>query len=639
MHAFSDFDLTFDLHSNKQRVKLTLQPNHDILHEDSQIDYLDADGNVKYSEKIDREAHKVYHGTSWVLQDSGHWDNVGWSRIFVRRDGPEPLFEGAFTIHGDHHHIQLKSNYMATKHYLDPKVEDHHDEYMTVFRDSDIGKQPKTELRKRDHSLACGADSLSFNNDPNHPIFQNELKRAVGSWGSMSLGSLFGKRQIDSQPGGNSAGTNLRSTIGSTEGCPTTRKVALIGVAADCNYRASFNSRDDLTQNVITQINSASDLYQKTFSITLGLRTLTVTDEACQNPPPAGAPWNKACSDDTTITDRLNLFSTWRGSQNDTNAYWTLLSTCNTGAEVGLAWLGQLCTTGVTSGQGSDGTTQSVTGANVVVRTSTEWQVIAHESGHTFGAVHDCDSQTCADSSTVNAQMCCPVSSSSCDADAQFIMNPSSTPGVTEFSPCTIGNICSAMGRNSVKTSCLQDNKGVTTLVGGQCGNGIVEDGEDCDCGGADGCNGNTCCNPTTCKFTSGSVCDDANEGCCRKCQFASAGTVCRASTGECDPQETCPGNNATCPQDSVAKDGSSCGQKSQKLQCASGQCTSRDLQCKTLMGSYTTGNDTYACNSQQCTLSCASPEFGIGVCYSMQQNFLDGTRCGGGGRCDNVSL
>lgn len=53
-------------------------------------------------------------------------------------------------------------------------------------------------------------------------------------------------------------------------------------------------------------------------------------------------------------------------------------------------------------------------------------------------------------------------------------------------------------------------------------------------------------------------------------------------------------------------------------------------------MGSYTQGNDTYACSSSGCQISCASPEFGSNVCYSMQQNFLDGTSCQGGGRCDN---
>lgn len=82
---------------------------------------------------------------------------------------------------------------------------------------------------------------------------------------------------------------------------------------------------------------------------------------------------------------------------------------------------------------------------------------------------------------------------------------------------------------------------------------------------------------------------------------------------------------------------GDSCGNGS--LRCASGQCTSRDEQCKTLMGSFTQSNVTYACDSSNCQLSCASPEFGDNVCYGMQQNFLDGTPCGGGGRCRNVGI
>jgi hypothetical protein len=53
-------------------------------------------------------------------------------------------------------------------------------------------------------------------------------------------------------------------------------------------------------------------------------------------------------------------------------------------------------------------------------------------------------------------------------------------------------------------------------------------------------------------------------------------------------------------------------------------------------MGSYTQGNDTYACSNAGCQISCASPEFGSNVCYSMQQNFLDGTSCQGGGKCSN---
>ena len=545
--------------------------------------------------------------------------------IFIRRDGIEPLFEGAFTIMGDHHNIQLRSSYMSTKHQSDPDIEHSDDEYMVIFRDSDVDNRlstSHTELRRsEDFHPSCKSHELKFNADPSQTV----LKRNIGYWGAAPINSLFGKRQLDTVPsGGNSGSVNLKSSIGSTAGCPTSRKVALIGVATDCTYTGSFNSSETAHQNVITQINSASNVYEKTFNISLGLQNLTVSNAACPGTPAPTLPWNIGCGGNTTITDRLNTFSQWRGERNDSNAYWMLLTTCQTGAEVGLSWLGQLCVGGVTSGSG-----ETVSSANVVAKTSTEWQVIAHESGHMFGAVHDCDSQTCQDSSIVNSQQCCPLSTNTCDAGSKYIMNPSTAEGISSFSACSVGNICSALGRNSVKSTCLSNNEGITTITGQQCGNGIVEAGEECDCGGTENCGNDPCCDATTCKFKGSAVCDDSNQDCCTNCQFSSAGTVCRASTGQCDPQETCSGNNATCPADLSAPDGQSCGNSSQSLQCASGQCTSRDQQCKTVMGSYTTNNDTYACDSQGCQLSCGSPEFRPGVCYSMQQNFLDGTDFG----------
>ena len=581
-----------------------------------------------------RHDHRVFRGTSWLEARDGNWTNTGWSRITVYQDGHRPLLEGAFSILGDNHHIQLRSNYILTKDPLDPLPNQTEDERMVLWRDSEIGQGlAHIDLKRRESARTCSADSLNFNLDPAHPIYMGLKRRSAAGWGSTSFGSLFGKRQIDGTgiPGsGNSGATNLRNNIGKTTGCPTTRKVALIGVATDCSYTGSFNSTDTAKQNVINQINSASSVYEKTFNISLGLKNLTVLPANCPENPPSATPWNINCNTNTTITDRLNLFSEWRSQSNDSNAYWTLLTNCNTGAEVGLSWLGQLCVSSLTKASG-----ESTSGANVVARTSTEWQVIAHESGHTFGAVHDCDRQTCGDSSIVSAQQCCPLSGNGCDAQGRFLMNPSTSSGITDFSACTIGNICSAFNTNSVKSSCLADNKGVSTFSGAICGNGIVEAGEDCDCGGTRNCGGNRCCDPNTCRFVNSAVCDDSNDDCCQGCQFATNGTVCRKSTGVCDPQEMCTGKNATCPSDQTAPDGQSCGNN---LQCASGQCTSRDLQCKTLMGSFTQTNDTYACNSQDCTLSCASPEFPPNECYSMQQNFLDGTRCGGGGNCKNVS-
>ncbi|ORY12350.1 ADAM 8 precursor [Clohesyomyces aquaticus] len=630
--ALSTFDVAFDY--GNSRVRLSLEPNHDIFVDGATVQYLAADGSVAKEEPIERLAHKVFKGTAW-LKRGNRWDNVGWARISMLRDGVAPLFEGAFTVQHDHHHVQLSSSYKQTRQEMDPDINLRDDEYMVVFRDSDISTvQEHTELRKREQDLSCRSDSLEFNTMPDHPIYADMLRRDDGFWTS-PISSLMGKRQLDNpQGGGNGAGVNLASSIGSTNGCPTTRKVALVGVATDCTYTGAFNSSESARANVINQMNTASNLFEQTFNISLGLANLVVTDKDCPATPNQATPWNQACNANLQIQQRLNLFSGWRGQQKDSNSHWTLLSTCNTGSAVGLAWLGQICQNG--SGANStdlSGNTETVSGANIVIRTSTEWQVIAHETGHTFGAVHDCTTETCQDQTTVSSQQCCPLSSSVCNAGQQFIMNPSTAQGITRFSACSIGNICSAMLRNSVKTVCLTNNKGVTTISGQQCGNGIVEDGEDCDCGGEQGCGNNACCDAKTCKFKSGAVCDDSNEDCCKNCQMAPSTTVCRVSAGQCDPEEKCTGSSPYCPEDKTKDDGSDCGNG---LKCASGQCTSRDQQCKTVMGSYTQGNDTYACDNNNCMLSCGSPEFGRNVCYGLQQNFLDGTPCTGGGKCQN---
>lgn len=369
INAKSNFDLTFDLYKHSKHVRLSLQPNDDILGDDSYMNFLDQEGNIERAEKIIREDHKVYQGQAYLVQADGTNEHVGWSRLFVRRDGTSPLFEGAFTIMGDHHHIQLRSTYMSTKHPMDPHLEESDDDYMAVYRDSDVGQLSHTELRKRAaQAKSCGADSLDFNTNAQHPVHKEILARSMSSWGGMSPAHIFGKRQsIDSgTPGsGNSAGVNLASTIGNTAGCPSARRVALVGVATDCGYTSAFNSTDTMRQNVINVVNTASDLYQSTFNITLGLRNLTVSPAECPSTPASATLWNQGCTDAYTITNRLNDFSAWRSNlAGDTNAYWSLFTTCNTGAEVGLAWLGQLCNHGATSQTDNSGSSQSVSGVS-----------------------------------------------------------------------------------------------------------------------------------------------------------------------------------------------------------------------------------------------------------------------------------
>jgi hypothetical protein len=61
-----------------------------------------------------------------------------------------------------------------------------------------------------------------------------------------------------------------------------------------------------------------------------------------------------------------------------------------------------------------------------------------------------------------------------------------------------------------------------------QCGNGIVEPGEDCDPGESPA--SSTCCD-ANCKFRSGAVCDPQSSPCCMDtCGFAPSTQVCRGS-------------------------------------------------------------------------------------------------------------
>jgi hypothetical protein len=60
-------------------------------------------------------------------------------------------------------------------------------------------------------------------------------------------------------------------------------------------------------------------------------------------------------------------------------------------------------------------------------------------------------------------------------------MNPIAGKGMTRFSPCTIGSICSQIGQGGIDTQCLvspaevNQSQGEVNLPDSECGNGVVE--------------------------------------------------------------------------------------------------------------------------------------------------------------------
>ncbi|XP_024917138.1 disintegrin and metalloproteinase domain-containing protein 19 [Cynoglossus semilaevis] len=128
---------------------------------------------------------------------------------------------------------------------------------------------------------------------------------------------------------------------------------------------------------------------------------------------------------------------------------------------------------------------------------------------------------------------------------------------------------------------CLYNMPNMKDLVGGKkCGNGFVEDGEECDCGEPDECT-NDCCNANNCTLKAEAQC--AHGVCCEGCKLKQAGTMCRGPAGACDLPEYCTGASPYCPSNVYLLDGSSC--QYGLAYCYNGMCLTHEQQCLQLWG------------------------------------------------------
>ena len=112
------------------------------------------------------------------------------------------------------------------------------------------------------------------------------------------------------------------------------------------------------------------------------------------------------------------------------------------------------------------------------------------------------------------------------------------------------------VGGGQTNTSCVLDPDPTRQVISMQmCGNGIVEADEECDPGSG---NDSACCDPQTCKFRVGAICDPSGSTCCTSdCQFAPRTQLCRESKDDrCDVPEFCTGNSSTCPTDITKPNG-----------------------------------------------------------------------------------
>nr|XP_037282562.1 zinc metalloproteinase-disintegrin-like EoMP06 [Rhipicephalus microplus] len=220
---------------------------------------------------------------------------------------------------------------------------------------------------------------------------------------------------------------------------------------------------------------------------------------------------------------------------------------------VGKALKGPICTYEYSGGVNKDH--HEVVG---VVATT-----VAHELGHNFGMEHDDKDTKCQ----------CP--------DKRCIMASatSNPPSPSQWSSCSKQYLQSSFEQGM--DFCLWNLP--EDIMGPVCGNGFLEEGEQCDCGPAEFCK-NPCCEASTCKFKGNAAC--AIGACCdiSTCQVVKAATLCRDAITECDLPEYCDGVSEFCPVDVFVQDGTECG--GGKAYCFGKQCRSHDDQCQLLWGS-----------------------------------------------------
>ncbi|CAL8271219.1 unnamed protein product [Boreogadus saida] len=300
----------------------------------------------------------------------------------------------------------------------------------------------------------------------------------------------------------------------------------------------------DRTRRKLLEAANLVDKYYRALNIRVALIGLEVWSNRDQIP----------VSDNPYST--LAAFLAWRRKQlralpNDNAQLITGISF--QGTTIGLAPLKAMCSDYQSGGVNADHAKAAVGVA----------ATMAHEMGHNFGMSHD-------------GAGCCQAR----PEDGGCIMAAATgDPFPRVFNGCNQRELSRYLGSGGGK--CLFNLPNTRAMHGGQrCGNGYLEDGEECDCGDEEECT-SPCCNANNCTLKAGAEC--AHGVCCDDCKLKSPGVQCRAPSGSCDLPEYCDGKAESCPANFYLVDGVGCG--GGRGYCYTGMCLSLEQQCRSLWG------------------------------------------------------
>ncbi|XP_010129627.1 PREDICTED: LOW QUALITY PROTEIN: disintegrin and metalloproteinase domain-containing protein 20-like, partial [Buceros rhinoceros silvestris] len=316
------------------------------------------------------------------------------------------------------------------------------------------------------------------------------------------------------------------------------RYVKIAVVVDNMRFVKSGRNKYEVLRQVIEIINIGDSLYQQ-LSVRLFLVGLEI--------------WTK--HNLINITDSASQalvdFNKWRVSDLSPRVHHDtahLFAFQSFGSILGLAFVGSVCDSQWSSAVAS--LTDSKMSSFIIT--------FVHELGHNLGMLHDEQGCKC-------RRKKCIMYESNVDTDA--------------FSDCSYKDYFDLLARGA---ACLRQLPALHTLYSTKqeyCGNRRVESREQCDCGSESNCRKDPCCQ-LNCTFTEGSAC--ASGKCCKSCRVLPAGTLCRASTSDCDLPEYCNGTSPQCPPDVRVQDGAPC---KDGAYCYRGKCSSHTKQCQHLFG------------------------------------------------------
>ncbi|XP_009572437.1 PREDICTED: disintegrin and metalloproteinase domain-containing protein 9-like, partial [Fulmarus glacialis] len=194
-----------------------------------------------------------------------------------------------------------------------------------------------------------------------------------------------------------------------------------------------------------------------------------------------------------SLAQTLEFFATWcqRDAVGRINYDHIQLLLGQDYKEPGFAWKGTTCQTnsmGVVAFPGHDIVSDVMT--------------LAHEIGHSLGFSHD-------DAKQFHDKFC------DCNCTRKGCIMQTSPGSCLAFSNCTMGEYYNEVIRKNLP--CLLNVPSLRPLLPELCGNGVLEKGEECDCGSDKACLQEGCCISSSCLLAPGASCYRGE--CCHKCR------------------------------------------------------------------------------------------------------------------------